>query len=58
MVYSDKMLALQRELKNEMGLPRQMAVSLRIGAIESVLHSWLIPWLEKRVLTTQVWRWS
>ena len=58
LVYSDKMLALQRELKNEMGLPRQMAVSLRIGAIESVLHSWLIPWLEKRVLATQVWRWS
>jgi DNA-binding transcriptional LysR family regulator len=24
-----------------------MAVSMRIGAIESVLHSWLIPWLEK-----------
>ncbi|WP_372658741.1 LysR family transcriptional regulator substrate-binding protein, partial [Hydrogenophaga sp.] len=23
------------------------AVSLRIGAIESVLHSWLIPWIEK-----------
>ena len=58
LVYADKMLALQRKLKNEMGSPRQMAVSLRIGAIESVLHSWLIPWLEKRVLATQVWRWS
>jgi DNA-binding transcriptional LysR family regulator len=27
-------------------LELQHAVSLRVGAIESVLHSWLIPWLE------------
>ena len=24
-----------------------MAASLRIGAIESMLHSWLIPWIER-----------
>ncbi|MES2386067.1 MAG: hypothetical protein V4593_16080 [Pseudomonadota bacterium] len=24
-----------------------MALSMRIGAIESVLHAWLLPWLEK-----------
>ena len=47
MVYADKLLALQREVKAEMGSDVQMAVSMRIGAIESVLHSWLIPWLEK-----------
>ena len=47
LVYADKLLALQREVKAEMGSDQQMAVSMRIGAIESVLHSWLIPWLEK-----------
>ncbi len=47
LVYADKLLALQREVKAEMGSDVQMAVYMRIGAIESVLHSWLIPWLEK-----------
>ena len=47
LVYADKLLALQREVKREMGSTQQMAVSMRVGAIESVLHSWLIPWLEK-----------
>ena len=47
LVYADKLLALQRDVKAEMGSDQHMAVSMRIGAIESVLHSWLIPWLEK-----------
>jgi DNA-binding transcriptional LysR family regulator len=47
LVYADKLLSLQREVKREMGSTQQMAVAMRIGAIESVLHSWLIPWLEK-----------
>jgi DNA-binding transcriptional LysR family regulator len=47
LVYADKLLALQKEVKAEMGTDPPMAVSMRIGAIESVLHSWLIPWLEK-----------
>ena len=47
LVYADKLLALQKEVKAEMGSDAPMAVSMRIGAIESVLHSWLIPWLEK-----------
>lgn len=47
LTYADKLLALQREVKVEMGSGQTMAVSMRIGAIESVLHSWLIPWLEK-----------
>jgi DNA-binding transcriptional LysR family regulator len=46
-VYAHKLLELQREVKAEMGSGAPMAVSMRIGAIESVLHSWLIPWLEK-----------
>ncbi|MBA3595272.1 MAG: LysR family transcriptional regulator [Polaromonas sp.] len=47
LLYAEKLLALQREVKAEMGSGQAMAVSMRIGAIESVLHSWLIPWLEK-----------
>ncbi|MDI1238702.1 MAG: LysR family transcriptional regulator [Polaromonas sp.] len=47
LVYAEKLLELQREVKAEMGSGQAMAVSMRIGAIESVLHSWLIPWLEK-----------
>ena len=47
LVYAQKLLELQREVKHEMGAGETMAVSMRIGAIESVLHSWLIPWLEK-----------
>jgi DNA-binding transcriptional LysR family regulator len=44
--YAQKLLELQREVKAQMGASEQHAVSLRVGAIESVLHSWLIPWLE------------
>jgi DNA-binding transcriptional LysR family regulator len=47
LVYAHKLLELQREVKAEMGSGTPMAVAMRIGAIESVLHSWLIPWLEK-----------
>jgi DNA-binding transcriptional LysR family regulator len=45
--YAQKFLELQREVKTEMGSGQAMAASLRIGAIESVLHSWLIPWIER-----------
>lgn len=46
LLYAQKLLELQREVKAEMGSGAPLAVSMRIGAIESVLHSWLIPWLE------------
>lgn len=45
--YAQRLLELQREVKAEMGSGQAMVASLRIGAIESVLHSWLIPWIEK-----------
>ncbi|MCR5885174.1 LysR family transcriptional regulator [Rhizobacter sp. J219] len=48
--YAEKLLALQRELKEEMGsggFTAAAPVLLRIGSIESVLHSWLMPWIEK-----------
>jgi DNA-binding transcriptional LysR family regulator len=54
--YSQKFLELQRQAKTELGIAggrggadsNRMAentVTLRIGVIESVLHSWLIDWL-------------
>jgi DNA-binding transcriptional LysR family regulator len=47
LVYAQRLLELQREIKGEMGSDVSRAVSMRIGAIESVLHSWLIPWIEQ-----------
>jgi len=46
LVFAEKLLTLQRDAKSEMGAG-VAAVGMRIGTIESVLHSWLIPWLEK-----------
>ncbi len=46
--HAQKLLALQRDIKREMsaaGGSQNAAVSLRIGVIESVLHSWLIDWI-------------
>lgn len=46
-----RLLGHWRDIKTGLGSGTQRAVSLRVGAIESVLHSWLIPWLEQlRVL--------
>lgn len=47
LVHANRLLELQREAKAELGAGIETAVSMRIGAIESVLHSWLIPWLEQ-----------
>jgi DNA-binding transcriptional LysR family regulator len=46
LVHAQRLLEMQREIKTEMGSDAAEAVPLRLGAIESVLHSWLIPWLE------------
>jgi DNA-binding transcriptional LysR family regulator len=45
--YADRLLALQRELKNELGSTEQHPFSLRVGAIETVLHTWLIPLVDR-----------
>jgi DNA-binding transcriptional LysR family regulator len=44
-LHAEKLLALQRDIKAEMGSSGSQPVTLRIGAIESVVHSWLIEWL-------------
>lgn len=48
LVHAERLLDLQRQAKSEMGSTSDAepsAMQLRIGAIESVLHSWLIPWI-------------
>ncbi len=49
LTHAKRLLAIQRELKVEMrsGFEALQPMSLRLGAIESVLHSWLMPWIEK-----------
>ncbi len=47
LAYADKLLKLQREILSEMqGAQAPRALTLRLGVIESVLHSWLIAWVE------------
>ena len=43
--HAERLLNLQRDIKAEFGGGAQGPMSLRIGVIESVLHSWLIDWL-------------
>jgi DNA-binding transcriptional LysR family regulator len=43
--HAERLLNLQRDIKSEFGSGAQGAMSLRIGVIESVLHSWLIDWV-------------
>jgi DNA-binding transcriptional LysR family regulator len=47
LVLAERLLSLQREIRDEMGRSAETAFSLRIGAIESVLHSWLIDWVRE-----------
>jgi DNA-binding transcriptional LysR family regulator len=44
--HAQRLLALHREIKGEMGAGALRTVSLRLGVIESVLHSWLIEWVQ------------
>jgi DNA-binding transcriptional LysR family regulator len=43
--YAERLLALQSELRSELGGAAPQPVQLRVGAIESVLHSWLMDWV-------------
>jgi DNA-binding transcriptional LysR family regulator len=46
LTYAERLLNMQRELKREMGSGTTTPLALRLGAIESVLHTWLIPLVE------------
>lgn len=44
--HAERLLNLQREIKAEFGGGGERPMQLRIGVIESVLHSWLIEWVQ------------
>jgi DNA-binding transcriptional LysR family regulator len=44
--HAEKLLNLQRDIHAEFGGASERTITLRIGVIESVLHSWLIDWLQ------------
>jgi DNA-binding transcriptional LysR family regulator len=44
---AERLLNLQREIKAEFGAGTVTATTLRIGVIESVLHSWLVEWVQQ-----------
>jgi DNA-binding transcriptional LysR family regulator len=45
--YAERFIELQVKLKNELSAPGQHPFTLRIGGIETVLHTWLIPMLAR-----------
>jgi DNA-binding transcriptional LysR family regulator len=44
--YAERLMTLHRQLRDELGTDEGGAHLLRVGAIESVLHTWLIPMLQ------------
>ncbi len=45
--HAERLLNLQREIRAELGAgAAERAMALRLGVIESVLHSWLIEWVQ------------
>jgi DNA-binding transcriptional LysR family regulator len=46
-VFAQRLLDVQRQIKSEMGVTEGRVSMLRIGAIESVVHSWLTQWLQR-----------
>jgi DNA-binding transcriptional LysR family regulator len=44
--YAERLMTLHRQLRDELGADDDSAHLLRVGAIESVLHTWLIPLIE------------
>jgi DNA-binding transcriptional LysR family regulator len=45
--YAQRLLEMQRQIKSELGADATRSLLLRIGAIESVVHSWLSDWLQQ-----------
>lgn len=46
-VLAQRLLEVQRQVKEEMGSSVGRPMALRIGAIESVVHTWLTRWLQE-----------
>jgi len=45
--HAERLLALQREIRAELGASVAEPVLLRVGAFESALHSWRMDWVRK-----------
>jgi len=45
--FAQRLLEMQRQIKAELGSDTARELLLRIGAIESVVHSWLTDWLQR-----------
>lgn len=43
--HAERLLALQREIKSDLGAGVPQPLTLRVGVIESVQHSWLTDWV-------------
>jgi len=44
--YAERLMAIHRQMRDELGTEQAGVHLLRVGAIESVLHTWLIPLLQ------------
>ena len=44
--YAEHLLSIQHRIKRELGAEKQAPISLRLGVIETVSHTWLIPLME------------
>lgn len=47
LTHADRLLGVQQQMRSELSAPEQEAFVLRLGAIEAVLHSWLVPLVRK-----------
>ena len=47
MGHAEKLLAMQKEIRAELGASAAQPVLLRVGAFESALHSWLMDWVRQ-----------
>ena len=44
--HAEHLLSIQHRLKRDLGMQHQTPISLRLGAIETVSHTWLVPLME------------
>ena len=44
--HAEHLLSIQHRLKRDLGMQRQAPILLRLGVIETVSHTWLVPLME------------
>ncbi|MBU3653725.1 MAG: LysR family transcriptional regulator [Limnohabitans sp.] len=53
LLFAEQFLALQQQMHQEFDSAQQQLLAVRIGGIETVLHTWLIPLVEQLNALTQ-----